>query len=250
MLHQIITTEKVPVTYRVAGIGSRFLAWVVDCSVIVVLGLMGVLAASVLESGRSGLGMALGSLWIFTLKWGYFLFFEWLWVGQTPGKRLFHLRVLSLQGTGLTFIPSAIRNFLRVADALPVFYALGAVIASSDRLHRRLGDLAAGTFVVHLERKARAVLALAEEPEELDAATRTHLRRRIGNLDRPQKQALLDLCLRREQLPTRDRARLFRTAAEYVAYRLDTPRDPYQSDEKFLLQIAALIGERTPGDKP
>ena len=87
LVHEIITTEKVPFTYRVAGIGSRFLAWLVDGALIIVLAFAGMMIASVLESARAGVGQALLAIWVFVLSWGYFLFFEWLWHGQTPGKR-------------------------------------------------------------------------------------------------------------------------------------------------------------------
>src|SRR6266446_2045815 len=76
MLHQVITTEKVPFTYRVAGLGSRFLAWLVDAGMIVILGTAGFCAGIVLETGREGMGTALILLWLFTLTLGYFLVFE------------------------------------------------------------------------------------------------------------------------------------------------------------------------------
>lgn len=167
MLHQVITTEKVPITYRVAGMGSRFLAWLADCGLIVVLGVMGAMAASVLDLGRPGLGTAVALLWVFTLKWGYFLFFEWLWAGQTPGKRAMGIRVIQEQGTAISFYQAAVRNVLRVADALPLFYGLAFVVAACNRHHRRLGDLAAGTLVV---RERRAPLPAAQ-PAVPDFAT-------------------------------------------------------------------------------
>jgi uncharacterized RDD family membrane protein YckC len=244
MLHQVITTEKVAITYRVAGMGSRFLAWLIDVGLMAVLFVMGAGAGSALDVLRPGVGSAVIVLWLFTLQWGYFLFFEWLWAGQTPGKRLLGLRVLRTQGTGISFLQAAVRNVLRVADALPFFYALGFVVAACDRHHRRLGDLAAGTLVVHLERRARAVQPLPDGPALADKALAALVRQRLGQLDRPQRQALLDLCLRRDQLPLRERVRLFRVAAEYFEKRLSLARDEFQSDEKFVLQLAALLGER------
>jgi uncharacterized RDD family membrane protein YckC len=250
MLHQIITTEKVAITYRVAGMGSRFLAWLIDVGLIAVLFAMGAGAAGVLDALRPGVGSAFIFLWVFTLQWGCFLVFEWLWAGQTPGKRAMGLRVLRAQGTAISFLQAAVRNVLRVADALPFFYALGFVVAACDRHHRRLGDLAAGTLVVHMERKARAVRPLPDGPPMADAALAALVRQRLGQLDRPQRQALLDLCLRRDQLPLRDRARLFRVTAEYFEKRLSLVRDEYQSDEKFVLQLAALLGERATSEEP
>jgi len=244
MLHQVVTTEKVPITYRVAGMGSRFLAWLIDLGLLAVLAAMGVGAGAVLDLLRPGVGSAIIFLWIFALQWGYFLFFEWLWAGQTPGKRLLGLRVLQMNGTGISFVQAAVRNVVRAADApLPFCYAPGFVVASCNRHHRRLGDLAAGTFVAHMEHRARAVRPLPDGPPLADRALAALVRQRLAQLDRRQRQALLDLCLRRDQLPLRDRARLFRATADYFEQRLSLTRDEYQSDEKFVLQLAALLGE-------
>jgi uncharacterized RDD family membrane protein YckC len=245
MLHRVVTTEKVVLTYRVAGLGSRFLAWLIDAAFIAVLFAIGVGAGATLEVLRPGLATAVVALWTFALLWGYFLLFEWLWTGQTPGKRLMGLRVVRTQGTAISFLQAAVRNVLRAADSLPFFYALGFAVAACDRLHRRLGDLAAGTLVVHMERKARAVRPLPDGPPLADRALAALVRRRLGQLDRAQQQALLDLCLRRDQLPLRDRARLFRQTAEYFEQRLSLTRDEYQSDEKFVLQLAALLGQQS-----
>ena len=246
MLHQVVTTEKVVITYRVAGIGSRFLAWLIDVGLIAVLFAMGAGAGAALDLLRPGIGGAIIFLWLFTLQWGYFLFFEWLWAGQTPGKRAMGLRVIQTNGTGISFVQAAVRNVVRVADApLPGFYALGFLIAACDPYQRRLGDLAAGTLVVHMESRARAVRPLPDGPPLADRALAALVRQRLAQLDRRQQQALLDLCLRRDQLPLRDRARLFQTTADYFERRLSLTRDEYQSDEKFVLQLAALLGERS-----
>jgi uncharacterized RDD family membrane protein YckC len=241
MLHQVITTEKVPITYRVAGLGSRFLAWLLDVGLLAVLAALGAGAGMVLEAVRPGVGGAIMVMWIFALQWGYFLFFEWLWAGQTPGKRLMGLTVLQMNGTRIAFPQAAVRNILRVADALPFFYGLGFVVGLCDRHQRRLGDLAAGTLVVHMERRARAVRPLPDGPPLADRALAALVRQRLAQLNRPQQQVLLDLCLRRDQLPLRDRARLFRETADYFEQRLSLTRDEYQSDEKFVLQLAALF---------
>jgi uncharacterized RDD family membrane protein YckC len=254
MLHQVITTEKVVLTYRVAGMGSRFLAWLVDLGFIVVLFLAGLAASIPLELLRPGVGSAVIFFWIFSLTWGYFLLFEWLWAGQTPGKRLLGLRVLQMDGTAISFVQSAVRNILRVADALPLLtllpmtYGLGFLVAACNRQHRRLGDLAAGTLVVHMERKTRAVRPLPDGPPLADRALAALVRQRLRQLDRAQQQTLLDLCLRRDQLSLRDRASLFRATAEYFEKRLGLTRDECQSDEKFVLQLAALLGDRTPSE--
>lgn len=250
--HEVLTTEKVPIGYRVAGLGSRFLAWLIDLFLILILDFIGLMLGSVLTIGRPGLGMALFFLWQWVVMWGYFLSFEWLWQGQTPGKNLLGIRVIQRRGTAMTFFPAAGRNLLRVADGLPIPLPLGAgilgfLVAACNRESRRLGDLAADTLVVHVERNVRPVLALYDARTEADRQRLALLRQRLGQLDRVQKQTILDLCLRRDQLRVVERARLFQTAAQFVHQRLELAPEEHESAEKFVLQMAAVLGER-PGD--
>ena len=98
----------------------------------------------------AGLGQGLMLLGFFLLEWFYPVFFE-LRSGATPGKRAMGLRVVHDDGTPVGAVASVIRNLLRVADFLPLFYAAGLVSCLVDRDFRRLGDLAAGTLVVHSE---------------------------------------------------------------------------------------------------
>jgi uncharacterized RDD family membrane protein YckC len=249
MIHEVITSEKVPFTYRVAGLGSRFLAWLVDLGLILLLTLMGALVGSVLEAGRPGLGLGVIMLWTFALQWGYFLLFEWLWHGQTPGKRAVGIRVIQWRGTGLNFTQAAVRNVLRVADGLPLLvvnlvpllYGVGFLVAACNREQRRLGDLAAGTLVVYVEHRPGPVGTLPGRATEAERVRATLVRQRLEQLNRGQKQTLLDLCLRREQLRVRERARLFGAAAAYFKSNLDLAPDEYESDEKFVLQLAAVL---------
>ena len=247
IIHQVISTEKVPFSYRVAGLGARSLAWLIDFAFVVLLFVAGVLCGTVLEAmGRPGMALALIQFWRFGLFWGYFLLFEWLWQGQTPGKRLLGLRVIRWQGTAVGFAEAAVRNLLRLVDFLPFGYAVGFVTAACNRESRRLGDLAADTLVVYVERRGGLIRSLqdAHEPGKGDRARTAVLRQRLGQLGRDQKQTLLDLSLRRDQLRVQERARLFHTASQYLQQRLELAPEEYESDEKFVLQLAALLGEQ------
>ena len=249
---QVLTTEKVPFSYRVAGLGSRFLAWLVDLFVIVGLDSMGLMVGSVLILGRPGLGSSLFIVWNFLVMWGYFLFFEWLWHGQTPGKALLGIRVIQWRGTEMNFFQATVRNLLRVIDSLPVPLPLGPgllgfVVAACNRENRRLGDLTADTLVVHVERNVRPILTLGDVYGAADRQRLALLRQRLNQLDREQKQTLLDLCLRRDQLRIVERARLFQAAAQFFEQRLDLAPEEHQSAEKFVLQVAAVLGERPGG---
>jgi len=81
--------------------------------------------------------------------WGYFTLFETFWNGQTPGKKLFKIRVIQQSGRQITFFEAMTRNLLRIIDLLPGLYLIGVITMLCNRQHQRLGDLAAGTLVIH-----------------------------------------------------------------------------------------------------
>lgn len=146
----ISTPERVAFQYEVAGIGSRFLAQVIDMLVIwavqLVIIVLALAVGTLLNAGT--IGLLLGLLLTFALLAGYFLVSEAAWNGQTLGKRAFRLRVVGDQGQPLTVGQSVIRNLVRLVDFLPLFYGIGILVMFLNRRSKRLGDLAAGTLVV------------------------------------------------------------------------------------------------------
>ncbi len=157
----IDTPENVTFDYDIAGIGSRFAAALIDTLIIaalqVVVNLL-MLALLANSAGIDGSLESIGSLggWVialfglvsFLFLWGYYIFFELLWSGQTPGKKAIHLRVIRTDGTPITLSESVVRNLVRLVDFLPAFYGIGTIAIFVNRQTRRLGDLAAGTLVV------------------------------------------------------------------------------------------------------
>jgi uncharacterized RDD family membrane protein YckC len=247
ILHEVLTTEKTPFNYRVAGLGSRFLAYSIDFLCMSVLLVAGWMFASVYNAARPGVGTAILIWWQFALQWGFFLFFEWLWRGQTPGKRALGIRVIQWNGTSVSFAQSAIRNIVRFVDGpLPFCYAIGFAVGACNRENRRLGDFAAGTLVVHVDRRTKPIRAFYDGRTEVARERLTLWRQRLASLERVQKQTLLDLCLRRDQLRIEERTRLFRSAAQFFEDRLELTPDEYESDEKFVLQLAATLSEQGP----
>jgi uncharacterized RDD family membrane protein YckC len=155
---RIDTPENVTFDYEVAGIGSRFLAALVDTVLLVLLQVI-VLGTLIfiglrrqdlfsLDDGPTWI-LAVLSLIAFVFFWGYYIFFEILWNGQTPGKRWVGLRVIRLDGTPVTTAEVVIRNLVRTIDLLPAAYGVGVISMFVNQNSRRLGDLAAGTVVVH-----------------------------------------------------------------------------------------------------
>jgi uncharacterized RDD family membrane protein YckC len=139
------TPEGVTLELAVAGPFVRAQAWMIDAIVRTLVSWVVAIPLTLL--GRTGIGIFL--LLTFLLTWAYPVAFEVLFGGATPGKRLLGLRVVHDDGTPVGFLASAIRNVVRAADFLPVGYALGLVCVLSRRDFKRIGDVAAGTVVVH-----------------------------------------------------------------------------------------------------
>jgi uncharacterized RDD family membrane protein YckC len=145
------TPEAVSISYDVAGIGSRFMAAVVDILIlavaIIIIGIAGIFL-SIVPGVSPGTAVIIAGTLTFLLFWGYFAVFEALWHGQTPGKRLSKIRVLRTSGYPIGFFESLVRNIVRIVDFLPVFYGIGVLTMFISPESRRLGDYAAGTLVV------------------------------------------------------------------------------------------------------
>jgi uncharacterized RDD family membrane protein YckC len=147
---QIETPEHIRFDYPLAGPMRRTAAYLIDLAIR--FGVLAVIAiVMLLVDVATGLdGMSLGALMIFyfALDWFYYVLFETLWSGRSPGKRALRLRVVGQDGRSLTVLDSVLRNLLRAADFLPFGYAVGLVIMGVDPMFRRFGDLVAGTVVV------------------------------------------------------------------------------------------------------
>ncbi len=165
----IETPEQVALEFPLAGVGSRFLAVSIDTLLQFLIGLVILAAVSGTWSllGRSGSGpwfLAVIVITVFLLFYGYFMGFEAFWHGQTPGKRLIGLRVLSVTGRPARIDEAILRNLLRIVDQLPGIYAIGIVTMLVSSRNQRLGDLAAGTVVVHEKALSVPVLTVATPP--------------------------------------------------------------------------------------
>jgi uncharacterized RDD family membrane protein YckC len=161
----IETPERVPLHFALASIGNRFLACAVDhtlqVAAIILLYIGFYIVADFVSLGATLKDapkwvIALLIIFVFLIISGYFVFFEWLWNGQTPGKRWLKLRVIREDGRPITFWEAAVRNLLRTFDMMPApFYSIGLISVFISAKDQRAGDLIAGTVVVR-EREAEA----------------------------------------------------------------------------------------------
>lgn len=156
------TPEGVTLTFPTAGPPIRLMAWLLDA---LLIGMVQILLAIVLGL-LGGVGSGLYLIAAFLLTWFYPVFFEVWSDGSTPGKKRMGLQVVNDDGTPVDLVASLIRNLLRTADFLPAAFAAGLVTMTLDRDFRRLGDLAAGTLVIH----RRRLRDLGRVPEEIPVA--------------------------------------------------------------------------------
>ena len=155
------TPESIAFYYELAGLGSRFLAVTIDgilqtlvVIVIVLLGAWGTPGTTELgkmlglhDATVTAIQWAILIVLIFLVYFGYFVAFESVWNGQTPGKRAIGIRVVRDGGYPITFMDAVIRNLIRVIE-FPLVYIPSIISALISPQNKRLGDLAAGTIVV------------------------------------------------------------------------------------------------------
>lgn len=234
------TPESIAFSYDLAGLGSRFLALAIDMAIQIAIlvaifygiFLIGTHAPSthkpVHDSATESAAIAFIVAIIFLVFFAYFIIFEAYWNGQTPGKRLMHLRVVRDGGYPLDFAGSAIRNLVRVGEMALGFYGISAIACIFSPENKRLGDLAAGTVVVRDGRLA----SLSTVMENAADAPRTTL------LSEQEHKVIDQFVARRKGLTPAVRAAIAQRIAQQVR-----PRVSYDlqalSDEELLVRLSA-----------
>src|ERR1041384_6738025 len=155
MAHElvVISPEKSVLTYRLSGIGSRALAHLFDVLIVFALLLILIMMISLLTglsmfTPAGEIGVGIGTIVISVIvslgPFIYFILFEWLWNGQTLGKKALGIRVRMADGTPITFAAALGRNLVRVADLLPGSYFVGLIAMFTTPKSQRIGDVLAG----------------------------------------------------------------------------------------------------------
>jgi uncharacterized RDD family membrane protein YckC len=254
--YTLLTPENVELHFDVAGIGSRVVAAIIDYTILVVGYLIviiggGTAAALVVPDVGNGswiddrvIPYLLGALVIlltFFGWWGYFILFELLWNGQSPGKRILGLRVVRAEGQPVSAVASLVRNLLRVVD---LFLGIGIVTMVIDRQSRRLGDFAAGTLVVREPRAESFTSARAFAPVDLPPVDPMRIDE-LANADRltmTHYTVIRDFFARRSKLSWGRAQQLARQLAERIALAIGQP-SPGQTDPEAFLAAAARAFE-------
>lgn len=211
---QIDTPENVTFDYTVSGIGSRFLAALVDTilillmQVLVLAAYFWALSASALSDTLGAWALAIFGLIGFGFFWGYYIFFEIAWNGQTPGKRWTGVRVIRMDGTPVAATEVVIRNLVRIIDLLPTAYGIGVLAMFITEKSRRVGDLAAGTVVVHDRPPVRSIADLQTDRATVLAAVSARLplpaNFPVERINEKDVQLIEEYLLRRRHLNNRE----------------------------------------------
>ncbi len=179
------TPEGVDFEFVLAGPGKRSAAFIADLFIKAGFLSLGVVLPLALSPGRPlifGVGVGLWlALW-FVVDWFYGSIFESMWNGQTPGKRLYHLRVIRTNGTPITSASAIGRNFLLAADSQPLLicglYTVGLISMLATRRMQRIGDLVFDTMVVDESRERAS--SIREVVEEVEPLLRSECTRRFA----------------------------------------------------------------------
>lgn len=242
----IETPENVRLQRRLAGIGTRFIAGLMDSLMILLIYLVLFLVLLVVLWSTTGrmdsLGDLSGTLVVavlilvaFAIYWGYFVFFELRTNGQSPGKKSQRIRVVKDGGMAVTFTDVAIRNLLRVVDGFGGYLVAGICMFVTEKA-QRLGDLAAGTVVVseavsdYTARSDKRKAGIDWEDETSAAALRA------TGLSPEEYRVLYNYNARREQLTHEARVRLLAKLVVPILQRhgLTTQNLPSQTLEREL----------------
>jgi uncharacterized RDD family membrane protein YckC len=236
---EVETADHVVLRYDLAGGGNRGFAALVDF-VLATLIFVGAFYMFNLFAGAVGFfaaspffGIAL--LLTFAIAWSYFILLEWLGNGQTIGKRIFGLRVIADDGAPAGFIAILVRNLIRVVDFLPGFYGLGLLAIVVSPRSQRLGDLAAGTFVVRAPRPRLDYFSL-RTVTPLGAGAQIEVRGLPGEAQR----LVREFVAREGQLAPDHRARVAKQIADRLRqYARDV--DPGLDDLELIRAIARSL---------
>jgi uncharacterized membrane protein SpoIIM required for sporulation/uncharacterized RDD family membrane protein YckC len=231
------TPEHVAIGYELADLGSRFTALLIDTLVTVAIQIALLLSLVLVGLGLgdvagafAGFGIALMVFASFVLQWGYFVLYEGLRDGQTPGKRRMGIRVVQDGGYPVTLQGAAVRNLLRLIDVQPAPSCMvGGAVMTLHPQTKRLGDLAAGTVVVR-DRSGQRI------PEEAAAAPAAALGPpRLGD---PEFAALSMFVERRGDLAPEVRGQLARTLVSRMERSLaDDPRRTRMTSDDLLVRV-------------
>lgn len=225
------TPEQIDLEFELSGLGTRTVSWMCDAlikslvtfaTLMLLTALLGFFQvkepdADWLKYAGWFVAMAIAFFWIL-----YDIIFEALWSGQTPGKRMMGARVLRDGGAPVDFTASCIRNFLAMADFLPMGYLLGALLIALTVKRQRLGDIAAGTIIVR-ERRQGSPVRTDKMIEQFASAEVQFTSAQLARCTAEDRRILRSFVQRLFQMPPAARFKLAAGLVETMSKRMELP---------------------------
>lgn len=243
---QVTTPEHVRVRLEPAGPGSRFLALLVDATLI--LALIAIARPVLSLAMPGGVGVLAFTTLSFVLTFVFHVGFEVRREGRTPGKAALGLRVVDARGLPLSVPQSFVRNVARVLDFAPALYGLGGLVSLLDRDGRRLGDLLGDTLVVRDERSSRRRIGVADLPETLRREGQAPVDPELARAARQrlslnERELLFALVRRADKLDPRARYDLNEQAGRHFRRKLGLDL-PHLSGEALVRALATAVAAK------
>jgi uncharacterized RDD family membrane protein YckC len=246
----IRTPEGIEFNLPLAGPFTRMLAYSVDLAVIFAIDQAIQRALSPLALFGPDAFEAVAIVLFFGISVLYCAVLEWLWRGQTVGKKLLGLRVVEASGLKLEPSQVAVRNLMRFIDFLPGLYLLGAILCVMNARRQRLGDLVAGTVVVRASKLTEPDLEQLLGGKYNSLLEQRHLAARLRHRVSPEVARLaFEAVLRRGELEPSPRLTLFRELADYFRGLVQYPAEAVEqlSDEQYVRNVVEVLFARTKG---
>ncbi|MGK0190157.1 MAG: putative RDD family membrane protein YckC [Verrucomicrobiales bacterium] len=248
----IRTPDGITFSMPLAGPVTRFFAWMIDFIVFIAISRAIGIVVSMGAIISPEVAFAVQMLLDLVIGVCYSMFFEWIWNGQTIGKRVMKLRVVDEGGRGLSGGQVVVRNLLRAVDMLPFFYGVGGIFQVTTARCQRLGDIAAGTVVI------RRVATGSPDVDELLAGKYNSFRdypvieARLRQRATPEEAKIcLSALLRRNDLDPEARLDVYGRLAEHFRSIVEFPDAATfgLTDEQYLRNVAESLFRKRPTGK-
>lgn len=248
----IRTPENLELNYALAGAGTRAAAYLVDLFVMLLViqigaNLLQVVIIALSDMTHQWVAALLG-LFGATATSSYFILFEWLMNGQTPGKRVMGIRVIKQGGYAMSFLDSLLRNLMRWVDFLPLFYGVGLVSLLIAPRSQRLGDLVAGTLVVDQEQVQTE--SLVPEIPKVEGAALALPVDQVAAVPTPVIETAVELFRMLPNLAGRHRQQLAAELVDLIQRTSGLAAPRTQSAEAFLAAVIQQSGHIAPLSSP
>jgi uncharacterized RDD family membrane protein YckC len=240
----LTTPEGISLALTLAGPGSRFIALLIDSLFISVLVTAIFKAAGIFFLINPELRTAFLFIAQLVTGWAYYIVFEWKFRGQSPGKKLFNLRVMNKDGFHLRLGQIVLRNLFRGIDSIPLFYLLGGFVCMFSSRNQRIGDMVAATVVIY-DRHFSPPHIEHISPDKFNSFfSYPHLISRARQQITPRESSmLLKALLRRERLLPESRIKLYEELSDYFKSIVDFPAENI-SDEQYLRNLFGILYHR------